>query len=119
MERWQDWVNIVLGAWLLMAPWALGFAEPQGPAAWTAWALGAAVIIFATTAVYVPKAWEEGINTLLGLGLAVSPWALGFADHETATSNAVIVGILIAAFAIWAMVRDTSVQSWWQKRHTH
>lgn len=117
MKRWQDWVNVVLGAWLVISPWALGFADPEGPASWSAWVLGAAVVIFAASAVYIPKAWEEGINILLGLGLAVSPWLLGFADREVAANNAVIVGILIAAFAIWAMVLDASVQSWWQKRH--
>ncbi|MCK9532733.1 MAG: SPW repeat protein [Gammaproteobacteria bacterium] len=28
--RWQDWANLVLGAWLIIAPFALGYAEQSG-----------------------------------------------------------------------------------------
>jgi len=26
-NRWQDWVNLLLGAWLFISPWALGFSN--------------------------------------------------------------------------------------------
>ncbi|MEN2982872.1 MAG: SPW repeat protein [Thermus sp.] len=26
MTRWQDWVNLVLGVWLILSPWLLGFS---------------------------------------------------------------------------------------------
>jgi hypothetical protein len=117
MKRWQDWVNVVLGVWMFLSPWILGFAAAQGAAAWCAWILGAAVIVFAASAVYVPKAWEEAINIILGLCLIVAPWVLGFGAQSTATSNSVIVGVLVVAFGVWAMLRDTTVQTWWQRRH--
>jgi hypothetical protein len=31
--QWQEWVNLVLGAWLLISPWALGFSF-HGAATW-------------------------------------------------------------------------------------
>src|SRR5690349_21788181 len=62
MKRWQDWVNLVLGAWTLASPWVLGFADGQSVAAWSAWVLGAAIIVFAGIAVSIPKTWEEAIN---------------------------------------------------------
>jgi hypothetical protein len=41
-----------------------------------------------------------------------SPWLLGFATHMTARSNAVAVGIVVAALASWAMVVDGVVRKW-------
>lgn len=110
-QRWQDWVNVILGAWLVISPWVLNFADNE-VAARTAWALGAAIAVFAGIAVYMPKAWEEAVNILLGLGVLASPWALAFADHPIATTNAAIVGVLVVAFGIWAMLRDTDFQKW-------
>ncbi|MFO7275509.1 MAG: SPW repeat protein [Pseudomonadota bacterium] len=116
MKRWQDWVNVVLGAWMVVSPWVLGFASTDSAAAWSAWILGAAVLISAGIAVYMPKAWEEAINIALGILLLVSPWVLGFAGETTQMSNAVIVGVLVAAFGIWAIVTDTAVREKWRER---
>lgn len=110
MKRWQDWVNIVLGAWMFLSPWILGFAGTQSAAAWTAWILGAAVLVFAGIAAYMHQAWEEAVNIILGICLIASPWVFNFAAESTPTSNSVIVGLLVAAFGIWAMVMDTTVR---------
>ena len=118
MKRWQDWVNLVLGAWTLASPWVLGFADGQSAAAWSAWVLGAAIVIFAGIAMSVPKAWEEAINILLGVCLLASPWVLNFATQSTPTSNAAIAGVLVAAFALWAMLMDTTVRERLFHRHT-
>src|SRR5687767_2853564 len=52
-RRWQDWANLVLGAWLFVSPWALSY---DGIAAWNAHGVGVGVVVFALTAAYVPKA---------------------------------------------------------------
>jgi hypothetical protein len=111
MKRWQDWANLLLGLWLFASPWILGFAADLTPA-WNAYVLGVAIVVFAAIAVYMPKAWEEAVNIILGIWMIVSPWVLGFSTHMVATRNAVIVGILVTAFAIWAMVLDTDFQKW-------
>lgn len=110
-KRWQDWVNVILGAWMVASPWVLDFAD-NVVASRSAWALGAAIVLFAGIAVYMPKAWEEAVNIVLGLCLLLSPWVLAFTEHETATVNAAIVGILVVAFGVWAMVGDTDFQKW-------
>src|SRR5947199_4934511 len=28
--EWEEWINLLLGLWVLVAPWALGFAESVG-----------------------------------------------------------------------------------------
>lgn len=40
------WVNALLGAWVFIAPWILGFAAATG-AAWNAWIVGAAIALLA------------------------------------------------------------------------
>lgn len=116
LKRWQDGLNVVLGLWLIASPWLLGFASDENPAALTAWTLGAAIVVFAGIAVYMHKAWEEALSIILGVCLFISPWVLGFAEQRTPTTNAVIVGLLVTALAVWAMARETAVQKWW---HDH
>ena len=110
-RRWQDWVNVILGAWLVASPWLLGFGD-NIVASRSAWALGAAIVLFAGIAVYMPKAWEEAVNIILGVCLLVSPWVLAFTEHAAATANAAVIGILVVALGVWAMVRDTDLQKW-------
>jgi hypothetical protein len=117
IKRWQDWGNLLLGAWLFVSPWALGYANELSGAAWNAYILGAAIVLFAAVAVYMPKAWEEAVNGVLGAWLIVSPWALGFASHRSAMLNAVIVGAVVMLLAIWAMARDQDVRKWWHDHH--
>jgi hypothetical protein len=81
------------------------------------WILGAAIIVFSASGVYVHKAWEEVINVFLGICLIASPWVLGFTELLTATSSAVVGGLLVTTFAVWAMLRETAVQKWWHERH--
>jgi hypothetical protein len=110
-KRWQDWVNIILGAWMVASPWVLNFTE-NVVASRSAWALGVAILLFAAIAVYMPKAWEEAVNIILGICLLLSPWVLAFTELENATANAAIVGILVVAFGVWAMLSDTDFQKW-------
>lgn len=40
--------------------------------------------------------WQGWASFALGLWLAVSPWIAGYAEHEAATANAVIAGLVLA-----------------------
>jgi hypothetical protein len=117
MKRWQDWANLALGTWMVISPWALGFAGPENPAALSAWLLGVAIVVFAGAAVSMPRNWEEGINIFLGAALVASPWMLEFVAQATARSNAVGVGVLVAALALWAMVSDPAFRERVLQRH--
>lgn len=108
-KRWQDWVNVVIGLWLVASPWALGFADERAPAL-TAWALGAAVVAFSALGAYIENAWEETINVLLGLLLMGAPWLLEFADRNTPTSNIALSGLLVTVFAVLAMLRNLDLR---------
>jgi hypothetical protein len=115
-KRWQDWANTILGLWMFVSPWILGFSASSVPAR-TAWILGIAIIVFAGIAVYIPKAWEEALNIILGVCLIISPWALGYTGQSRAGVNAIIIGFVVTVLAIWAMLLDTTIQKWWHARH--
>lgn len=116
-KQWPNCANGVLGVWMFASPWILAFAVQGGTAARTTWFLGATILIFAGIAAYLPKAWEEVINILLGIYVLASPWAGSYCDQTKATTNAVIVGLLITAFGTWATLTDTAIQRWWRERH--
>jgi hypothetical protein len=101
---------------MLASPTILQFAAAGSPAMRAAGILGLAIVVFAGIAIYMPKAWEEALNILLGVCLIASPWVLGYADQGMPTRNAVIVGLLVTGLAVWAMVKDTAVQRWWHDR---
>jgi hypothetical protein len=107
--RWQDWVNVVLGVWLVASPWMLGFSDHE-TAALVAWLGGAAVVVFAGVGAYMQEAWEEAITVVLGLLLMGAPWAFGFTDERTATTNVAASGVLVVVFAILAMLRDMDIR---------
>ena len=52
------------------------------------------------------KHWQDPVNGLLGVWLALSPWALQYVSHSTAMTNAVVVGVLLiaAALGLWMVV---------------
>jgi len=117
-NRWQDWLNMLLGAWLFASPWLLKYAADLPRAAWSAWISGAAIVLFAAIALYIPKVVEEIANALLGIWVAVSPWVIGFAASRDVTTNTLLVGVLVALLAIWAAEFGHHAGKWHNnKRH--
>jgi hypothetical protein len=105
-KRWQDWINGLLGLWIIVSPWALEHTMPSdtgGLAMWNLWTVGVAVLVIAAIALFAFQAWEEWTNAILGVWLLVSPWLLGFSTSTALVWNAVIIGTLVAVFAGWAL----------------
>ncbi len=102
-KRWQDWTNLVLGLWLIAAPFALGTsADPNST--WNAVVVGVLVVAIALWALAVPRsATAEYSNMVLGVWLIVAPYALGFVDLGFAARNAWVVGVCVLALAAWAL----------------
>jgi hypothetical protein len=108
-NRWQDWVNLLLGAWLFISPWVLGFASTAAAAGTTthpraavnAWIFGVIVMVLSIAALARTQPWEEWLNLLAGIWLFISPWVLGYSGNTTALWNALIVGALVFILASW------------------
>jgi hypothetical protein len=115
-KRWQDWVNLVLGSWLFVSPWALQYTDTT--AAMNAHVMGAGIVAFAAIAAYMPRAWEEVINTLLGVWLVLSPFILAFTGMSTIALHTVVIGVLVTGFAVWAMFSDRAFYERWHGGHS-
>lgn len=109
-KRWQDWLNLLLGVWLFASPWVLKYADDGSPAAKNAWLLGPAIIVVAALAIYLPRAWEEVVNFVLGAWGVAAPWVLGFVAHKEAMTNTVVVGAVVAVLALWVAVKEKDLQ---------
>jgi hypothetical protein len=111
LKHWQDPVNLALGAWLVLSPWALGFQGETTPMM-NAVIVGIALAAAALGAIFVPRAWEEWTEFALGLWLIASPWVLGFRTLREAMLSTVITGIIIAALAAWVLTADKDYRVW-------
>jgi hypothetical protein len=112
MKHWQDPVNALLGAWLILSPWAIGFADQQVAMA-NFVAVGALLVAAALGAIFVPQAWEEWVEVALGVWLVASPWVLGFADTALAMQNAVLAGLMVTILALWVLATDKEFGGLW------
>jgi hypothetical protein len=54
MEFWQEWINLLLGIWVFIAPWVLGFVG-LSQAAWDHWVVGALVFLIAICNIAVAR----------------------------------------------------------------
>lgn len=113
-QHWQDWVNFLLGLWVIISPWTIAhvMASPRNPfgvteaAMWNHYIVGVAVAGLAVVALSAFALWEEWINVVLGAWLLISPWLLGFNTSTALTWNAVIIGVIILWFAAWALTDE-------------
>lgn len=105
VKHWQDPVNAVIGAWLVLSPWALSFQAEQ-VAMFNAVVVGALLVAVALGATLVPRAWEEWTEGALGIWLIASPWVLGFVGVRAAMANALAVGAAVGLLALWVLVTD-------------
>lgn len=100
MQRWQDWAGLILGVWLILSPWFLGYSD-EAMAMWNAVILGIVAGALALWHGYGGPVWTAWINVLAGVWLILSPWILGFSTLTNAMVNAVVVGLLLGATALW------------------
>lgn len=93
---WARIVNIALGVWLMIAPWALSYdyAISRTNDIW--------VGILVALAALVGLAWAPArfANTALGAWLIIAPFALGYAAWQPAAINDVIVGAIVLAVSL-------------------
>lgn len=113
MKHWQDPLNLILGLWLLASPWILAYQDEMVSTR-NAVIVGILIAALAVLELFKVKAWEEWASVAFGVWLVISPWVLGFSGlAAAATWNAVIVGVAVAALALWALGTDKDIGGWW------
>jgi hypothetical protein len=111
MKHWQDPVNALLGAWLIVSPWVIGVADSPLVVA-NFLVVGVLLVATAVGAILVPKAWEEWVEVALGVWLIASPWLLGFAGQQAALQNALFSGLVVTILALWVLGTDDEYGGW-------
>ena len=84
IQHWQDAGSLLLGVWLILSPFALGFA---GAATWMTVVLGLCVILFAVEGFLIPSYLEEWGEIPLGVALMVAN-SVSYPTVQGATSRA-------------------------------
>ena len=118
LKHWQDVVNAVIGIWLALSPWTLGFAGTTVPMT-NAVVVGIALIAVALGAIFVPRAWEEWTEAALGVWLMASPWVLKFQTLADARVAALATGLAIVVLALWTLATDKDYRIWPGDRMAH
>jgi len=108
-QRWQDWTNVLLGAWLVLAPF-IGIGVVSDIAAINSYLIGTAVVLFAFAAINHADLWKEYTNLALGVWLIAAPFVLSFSKLVGPTYNQVIVGLLIGGVALAAILQKTPTE---------
>jgi hypothetical protein len=98
-------ITAILAGILLVSPWLLGFITEVTPS-YSTWIGGALIGLVAIAALAELHAWEEWVNFVLGLCVAIAPWVLGFPSLASAMWAHVIIGLAVAGLAaleIWRL----------------
>jgi hypothetical protein len=92
--QWQDWLNLLLGLWMVVSTWIIGH-DSGSAAIVNYYVVGLAVAAFAIAALTAFRIWEEWINLILGTWLLVSPFFLGFSASAIGLNTLVIAIFII------------------------
>ena len=115
IRHWQDAASLLLGIWLVLSPFALGFA---GASTWITVMLGLCVILFALEGFVIPSYLEEWGEILVGLALVVAPWTIGY-ESVAATVSSMLSGALVIVLAVLELATDREFSTWWHDRWHH
>ena len=102
--RFEDWANVVLGAYLFFVPFIVA---ANAASIWNAGIVGILILCVALYALARPDSkGAEWTNVVLGAWMIISPFVLSSAALAGAMSiNAYVVGALVIVFAGIALYR--------------
>jgi hypothetical protein len=112
VKRWQDQLILLLGLWLIVAPWALAY--PSGsPQMNNSVVSGLIIAVLAAFELYKTYYWAVVVNLLVGIWVAISPWILRVADQRVVMWNELLVGVAVVVLALWEMRTDPELHKHW------
>ena len=103
--NWQDWVDMLLGLWLTMSPWVLGFADGDTVAARNAVLVGVLIAVLSAFTFLAYHIAEEWIDMAFGAWLLLSPWMLPTHGDAAMVADFTLVGVAVLALSgreIWS-----------------
>lgn len=104
---WTSWLVAILGIWLIISPWVVGFAG-QEAAFWNTLITGIVILLVALGAARSASSSTSWLNVALGIWLIVSPWVVGYSFLEAATANDVVLGVIVGLLALTASLAKSA-----------
>lgn len=100
-------LRLLVGLWVMDAPFIYAPLGVSPVTVWNDLICGGLVVMLATMRlVFIREARAFRIaHLLLGVWIAVAPWALDSADDPIYIWNSLACGTAIAALALWSLVR--------------
>ena len=111
-RRWQDQVILLLGIWLFVSPWAMGYPSDSTPAT-NAYMAGALMAVLAAFDLYKTYVWAVVVNIVVGAWVAVSPWLVGVVTDRAMSASMLIVGLATVVLGLWEMRTDPDLHQQW------
>ncbi len=96
-------INLLLGVWLIAAPFILGYAEVTPR--WNDIILGILIGGVALIRMMSPTrstTWLSWANVLFGVWLIVAPFILGYAS-SVPLWNDIILGVIVTGLSFWSI----------------
>ncbi|MGX7826615.1 SPW repeat domain-containing protein [Actinokineospora sp. 24-640] len=93
---------LLAGVWVVIAPFALGYADAGAFAFWNDVLVGAAIALVALPRVLRTRRapWLSVVNVVLGAWLVLAPFLVGYRETTpAAVGNDVIMGIMVVILA--------------------
>ncbi len=56
--------------------------------------------------------WEDWVGVAIGVWMLVSPWVLGFSDHQAAVMNALVMGTILVLEEMLELGVHEAVEEW-------
>jgi hypothetical protein len=105
--EWTSGVDALVGIWLIVAPWVLGFSDVPS-AMWTDISVGTTIMLVALLRILnpdqtVPLGW---VNVVLGACFITAPFVIPYASGVRTNPiywNDILSGVGVLWFAIWSM----------------
>ena len=97
--RWQNWLSLILGIYILTAPWLVPYFLPPTSASTmieiAGSAAGLALAIVSISGILDPETWTDWVKVLIGMVLLLIPWILEFSDTIPFTYSFVLGGMVL------------------------
>jgi SPW repeat len=101
--RWENLIIMMLGIWLALSPWLLGYADSHPWATYNAVIAGVALLLVEAIAVDAPQRWTQWAALAVGLWVIVFAFVSGLTTHVTGLVGKLAAGVLVTALAAWTM----------------
>jgi hypothetical protein len=110
--RYASGLNVLLGIWVIVAPFVLTFTGTSA-ALWNDIIVGAAVLILGLVRLNNMRTtmWASWINLVLGIWLVIGPYVLTYSDITNARWNDIAVGIAVAILAAFSLFSTHQAQA--------